>query len=255
MLDGEKRSNSLDSISQEHYNELGPFQNHATVLYGRQVVNGAMRTYIAPIGYDSTRVTRPILSQGIERDTCIDLLIPTHSTDDSRSEQAIDDVHRMVEQIEPDISIEISEISHDDFEEAIETCGSVVDSADGEVVVVFGGGARDIFLPLTVAALSRTCQIHASYRFSDIDGKVREQPLPDLTANAPGQTQSTFVIINALNTPVSLTAITDAADVSKSTVTRHVKLLERQGLVTSETHGKTKVVELTTTGRLLTSRI
>ncbi len=160
----------------------------------------------------------------------------------------------MVEQIEPDVDIEMVEVSHEAFEEAIETCGSVIDSADGEVVVIFGGGARDIFLPLTVAALSRTHQIHASYQFSDIDGKVREQPLPDLTANAPAQTQSTFVTINALDTPVSLTTITDAADVSKSTITRHVKLLERQGLVTSETHGKTKVVELTTSGCLLISR-
>ena len=160
----------------------------------------------------------------------------------------------MVKQIEPEINIETTEISHDDFEEAIETCGSVIDSADGEVVVIFGGGARDIFLPLTVAALSRTHQIHASYQFSDIDGKVREQPLPDLTANAPAQTQSTFVTISALDTPVSLTTITDAANVSKSTVTRHVKLLERQGLVTSETHGKTKVIELTMTGRLLIPR-
>jgi len=213
-----------------------------------------MRTFIAPIGYDSTRVTRPILSQGIERDTRIDLLIPITTTDDSRGAQAIDDVRRMIEQIEPDIDIETTEIPHDDLEEATETCSSVIDSADGEVDIIFGGGARDIFLPLTVAAVSRTHQIHASYQFSDIDGKVRERPLPDLTANAPAQTQSTFVTIGALDTPVSLTAITDAADVSKSTITRHVRLLERQGLVKSETHGKTKVVELTITGRLLISR-
>lgn len=210
-----------------------------------------MRTYISPIGYDSTRVTRPILGQGIERNTCIELLIPIRSTDDSRNSQAINDVRRMVEQIEPDIDIKTTEISHDDFEDAIRTCTSVIDSADGKVIIVFGGGARDIFLPLAVATLSRTHKIHASYQFSDIDGKVREQPLPDLTANSPSQAQPTLVTISTLDTPVSLTAITDAADVSKSTVTRHVKLLERQGLVTSKTHGKTKVVKLTMTGRLL----
>ncbi|MFD1600480.1 CRISPR-associated CARF protein Csa3 [Halobellus rarus] len=213
-----------------------------------------MRTYIAPIGYDSTRVTRPILSQGIERDTHIDLLIPTTTTDDSRGAQAIDDVRRMVEQIEPNVDVGTTEVPHDDFEAAIEACGSLIDDANGEVVVVFGGGARDIFLPLTVAALSRTHQIHASYQFSDIDGEVRERSLPNLTANAPAQTRSTLEAISTLEEPVSLTAVTDAVDVSKSTITRHVKVLERQGLVTSETHGKTKVVELTTTGRLLLSR-
>lgn len=213
-----------------------------------------MPTYIAPIGYDSTRVTRPILSQGIERNTDIHLLIPPTTTDDNRGTQAIDDVRRMVEQIEPNVDIETTEVPHDDFEAAIETCGSLIDVAQGEVVVIFGGGARDIFLPLTVATLSRTQQIHASYQFSDIDGEVRERSLPDLTANAPPQTESTLEAIGSLKAPMSLTAITDAVGVSKSTITRHVQLLERRGLVTAETHGKTKVVELTTTGHLLLSR-
>ncbi|MDG5777853.1 CRISPR-associated CARF protein Csa3 [Haloarculaceae archaeon H-GB2-1] len=214
-----------------------------------------MRTYIAPIGYDSTRVTRPILSQGIGPNTHIDLLIPTTTTDDSRGAQAINDVRRMVEQIEPSVSIDTIETPHDDFEAAIETCGSLIHDAEGEVIVIFGGGARDIFLPLTVATLSRTDQVQASYQFSDIDGEVRECSLPDITANAPAQTESTLQTVDTLDTPVSLTEITDVMDVSKSTITRHVKRLERQGLVISETHGKTKVVELTTTGRLLISRI
>lgn len=213
-----------------------------------------MRTYIAPIGYDSARVTRPVLNQGIENDTHIELLIPTTSTDDSRGSQAIDDVQRMVEQIEPSIEIGTTEVPHNDFETATEICGVLIDDADGEVVIIFGGGARDIFLPLTVAALSRTDSIHASYQFSDIDGEVRERTLPDLTANAPAQTESTLKMISRFDTTVSLTEITDAVDVSKSTVTRHVKLLERHGLITSETHGKTKVVELTSTGRLFISR-
>lgn len=212
-----------------------------------------MRSYIAPIGYDSTRVTRPILGQGIGRDTHIDLLVPPTTTDDSRGGQAINDVRRMIEQIEPTVDLDTTEIPHDKFEAAVNTCRSLIEAATGEVVVIFGGGARDIFLPLTVAALSRTQHIHASYQFSDIDGEVRERTLPDLTANAPGQTESTLQTIDTLDTPVSLTEITDATNVSKSTITRHVNLLERQGFLTSETHGKRKIVELTATGRILTS--
>lgn len=213
-----------------------------------------MRTYIAPIGYDSTRVTRPILSQGIEDETQIELLIPNTTTDDNRGTQAIDDVQRLVEQIEPSVEIGTTEVPHEDFETAIEICGSLIDDAEGEIIVVFGGGARDIFLPLTVATLSRTDAIDASFQFSDLDGEVRERSLPDLTANVPPKTCSTLGTIDDLNGPSSLTAITDAVDISKSTVTRHVKLLEEHGLVMSETHGKTKVVELTPTGRLLLSR-
>ena len=160
----------------------------------------------------------------------------------------------MIAQIEPDVDIETTEVPHDDFEAAIGRCGSLIDDADGEIVVIFGGGARDIFLPLTIAALSRTQQIHANYQFSDIDGEVRERLLPDLTANIPAQTETTLDTISTLDAPISLSSITDSVSVSKSTITRHVKLLEQQGLITSETHGKTKVVELTVTGRLLLSR-
>jgi CRISPR-associated protein Csa3 len=160
----------------------------------------------------------------------------------------------MIAQIEPDVDIETTEVPHDDFEAAIGQCGSLIDDADGEVVVIFGGGARDIFLPLTIAALSRTQQIHASYQFSDIDGEVRERLLPDLTANIQAQTEATLDTISTLDAPISLSSITDSVSVSKSTITRHVKLLEQQGLITSEIHGKTKVVELTVTGRLLLSR-
>lgn len=210
-----------------------------------------MRTYIGPIGYDSTRVTRPILSQGIERDTYINLLVPTSAMDDSRSAQAIDDVRRMIEQIEPTVEIETIRVAFDDFESAIKTCGSTIDSAEGEIIIIFGGGARDIFLPLTIAALSRTNQIHASYQFSDIDGQVRKKNLPDITANISAQTEGTLNTIKNIDTPASLTEVTDNLGVSKSTVTRHVKVLEQQGLLTSETHGKTKIVDITLTGRIL----
>jgi CRISPR-associated protein Csa3 len=213
-----------------------------------------MRTYIAPIGYDSTRVTRPILSQGIERSTKIQLINPTTTSDSGRNEQAINDVRRIIEQIEPDVEMETTEVPHNDFKTAIEVCGSLIDNAHGEVIVIFGGGARDIFLPLTVSALSRVDQIQSSHLFSDINGEVHEISLPDLTANAPKQTKSTLETISTLDTPVSLTTITESVDISKSTASRHVKLLERQNFVKSEMHGKTKVVDLTTTGRLLVNR-
>lgn len=214
-----------------------------------------MRTYIAPIGYDSARVTRPILSQGVEPETQIQLLVPETDSDDNRGNQAVDDVTRMVEQIEPDVSVETTGIPHDDFERAIELCGSLIDDADGEVVVIFGGGPRDIFLPLTVASLSRTDSIDESYQFSDLDGDVRRRRLPNLTANIPPQTETTLRSISDLDTPVSLTDITDSVDISKSTVTRHVNRLDQDGLVTTEMRGKTKVVELTYTGRLLLTQL
>lgn len=213
-----------------------------------------MRTYIAPIGYDSARVTRPILGQDIDSETQIKLLVPETDADDNRGKQAIEDVKRMVEQIEPDVSVEALGIPPKDFEQAIGQCASLIDDADGEVVVIFGGGPRDIFLPLTVASLSRTDAIDESYQFSDIDGDVRRRRLPNLTASIPPQTETTLKTISESETPASFTDITNRVEVSKSTVTRHVSQLEQSGIVSTETQGKTKLVELTPTGRLLVAR-
>jgi len=213
-----------------------------------------VKSYIAPIGYDSTRVTRPILNQGVEQDTKIELLVPTTAAEDSRGNQAINDVRQIIEQIEPKIVVQTTTVPYDDFEAAIEVCDSTIADAEGEIIVIFGGGPRDIFLPLTIASLFRKDQIHSSYQFSDIDGQVRERTLPNLITDIPTETEGTLEAIYDLKPPASLTEITDALDISKSTVTRHVKLFEQQGVVTTETQGKTKVVQLTLTGRLLVKR-
>jgi len=55
-----------------------------------------MTIYLSPVGYDSTRVTRPILSEGINDGDRIVLLRPEGPDNDARALEAIEDIERMV---------------------------------------------------------------------------------------------------------------------------------------------------------------
>lgn len=209
-----------------------------------------MRTYVSTLGYDSKRVTRPVLSNGLDTDDVLVLLRPRTDTDDNRAAQAITDVEQLVSQIEPDVTVSVETIPYAEFPAAVRRCSDILRAADGTVVVNLAGGARDVFLPVATAALAHTELIDTVLSFSDIDGEVRPLQLPALTASIPSNTWNTLAAIDRFDGPTSIPALTAELDVAKSTVTRHVTALEDAGAVVTRQAGKTKHVELTLTGDL-----
>lgn len=210
-----------------------------------------MRTYISPIGYNSTTVTRPVLSRGVDTGDAVVLLRPRAESDDSRAEEAIADVERMLAEIEPDISTTIERIAHDDFRTAVLECSDVLRAAEGDLIVNLGGGAREVLLPFTIAAVAHARLVDTALSFGDVDGTVREWRLPALTAAPSERERETLAAIAALNDEASIPDLTDYIGVSKSTVTRHVDELEQIGAVDTWRDGKTKHTCLTLTGELL----
>jgi len=212
-----------------------------------------MRTYVSPIGFDSTRVTRPVLSRGIDSGDRIVLVRP-EAGDDQRSEEAVADVERMIGEVEPDVTLSVERVPHDDFQAATLTCSDLFRSADGDLIVNFGGGARDVFLPFTVAAMATADAIDAAVYFSDIDGVVRSIELPALGATPSDNAIETLNAIAALGGAAPLPEIDDETASSKSSVARHVDALVEEGLVTAEQRGQAKHVEMTLAGSLAISR-
>lgn len=210
-----------------------------------------MRTYLSPIGYNSTSVTRTVLGHGLTSDDRIVLIRPRENTDDSRAAEAIDDVRRLLTEVEPEVSLSTERVSHDNFEVAVLECRDLVQAADGAVTVNLGGGARDILLPFTTAVLATIEHVDTVLFFSDVDGKVREWQLPRLTASISTPARETLTAIDAAGGETSIPALTEATDSSKSTIARHVDALEANDAVVSRREGKTKHVSLTLTGRLL----
>lgn len=214
-----------------------------------------MRTYLSPIGYNTTSVTRVLLSRGIEAGDTVVLLRPASDTDNGRGKEAITDVTRMLEEIEPDLSVEVERIPHEQFPTAVLTCSNLLRAAEGHVIVNLGGGARDILLPFTIAVLAHASQIDTALMFSDIDGQVREWELPLLTADISRSTQETLERIANSDDSMTVPQLDEQMSTAKSTITRHVSLLDESGLVQTWIDGKTKHTQITLTGKLLLDEI
>lgn len=209
-----------------------------------------MRTYISAIGFNSTSVTRPLLSHGIDTGDHVVLVRPDQPPN-ARAEEAIDDVERLLQEIEPAVNLTTERIAHDDFERAVLECSDLIRAADGDRIVSLGGGARDVLLPFAIAAITHVRLLSTALFFSDLDGAVREWSLPRLTATIQDTTIKTLRTIAEADDAISIPELTDNTGHSKSTVTRHVTVLAEEEAIRTWTEGKTKFATVTLTGRLI----
>lgn len=209
-----------------------------------------MKTYLSAIGFNSTSVTRPLLSYGVDTGDTVVLIRPDQEPD-SRGKEAIEDVERLLQEIEPDLTLTTERITHSDFQTAVLECSDVIRAADGNRLVSLGGGARDVLLPFTIAALTHVRLLSAVLFFSDGDGTVQEWALPRLTARVQQTTMSTLHTIAKTGGTLSIPELTSETGNSKSTVTRHIAALADAGAIETWTEGKTKFAQVTLTGQLL----
>ena len=213
-----------------------------------------MQTYISPIGFNTTSVTRALINQGVGDGDSVLLVRPTEQTDDNRGAEAVADVKQLLHEIAPTIAVDVERIPHDDFETAVMRCSDLIETAEGSVVISLSGGARDVLLPLTVAAIAHAQTIESTLGYSDIDGQVRQWLLPNITVSPSDGQRKTLTVIEKHGPEVSIAELTSKRETAKSTITRHVNGLESDGLVTAQTEDRSKHVSITLSGRLLLAR-
>lgn len=209
-----------------------------------------MTRFIATLGFDSTRVTRPVLTQGLEeRDEII--LVHPKDHDNPRAAEAKDDIRRIVTELQPNVDIDTLTLDPGAFLDGIRRTVQEVDATDDETVLILGGGAREIYLPVAFTAFVRQSSIDTVLQFSDITGSVSQLEIPDFL-HPPGESvvETLEVIVAQENEGASLALISNVLDVAKSTVARHVSELEERDLVRSERNGKSKITYPTEQGRL-----
>ena len=208
-----------------------------------------MRTYVSTIGHHSTRVMRPILNNGIDADDTVVLLRPR----DDSSEQGTDavrDIQQTVRELGPNTDVVVEEITHDSFDMAVLECVDILEAADGDLIVNFDGGPRELFLPFTTAVLARLNLVDTTFQFRDIDKKVHELSLPNVVDRVPLTTEETLRAVADLQGETTLPEIAEMTDKARSTIGRHLDKLEAAGAVQTKKVQKTRHVELTLGGRL-----
>ena len=210
-----------------------------------------MRTYLAPLGFDSRRVVRPVLSEGLDESDHVVLLQPTNGSD--QSEDAFEEVEDVLTQVVPDLKLESERLPYTDFVETTLLCTDIIQAAEGETIVVLGGGAREILLPLTVATFSNENHINTVLQVGDIDSSVRRLPFLNLRGNVSDAEAALLTDLTDLDTPLSISDIATALEKSKSTIARHVDSLDSEGFVKTTKQGRTKTAEPTDSGRIFLS--
>lgn len=212
-----------------------------------------MRTYVSPIGYDTRRVTRPVINTGLGGGDELLLVRPGGENETERANQAVADVRQLLHEVEPNCEIAVEQVVTKNINDTVRDCCRVLGQVDAEreLVVSLGGGARDVLLRMTVAALVYARRIDTTLFFSDLDNTVQEWELPNLTASVPDRTLDTFGVLVQSGDWHSLSELAEETDHSKTTVVRHVNDLEAAGVVEADTSQKAKRVHAVITAELL----
>lgn len=212
-----------------------------------------MKTFILPVGHDTRRVTRPIISHGIDAQDTVVLVRPSEDTaretDDTRSSQAIADIRDFLHEIEPNADLEIEHVAVDTWTDTILVCSDLIQASRNPVLGLCGG-PRDVLLPMTVAGVIHASELEFAYVFSDLDQSVDTWTLPNLSPSIPGATQETLGALHHRG-PCSLTELAKYTGSSKSTIGRHLDTLEDAGIVDSWSEGKHRYASINESAHVL----
>jgi len=212
-----------------------------------------MRTYVSTLGFHETRVTRPVIKHGIDAGDRVVLVRPGDGGSDERAEDAVGYVEDMIAEIAPEASVTTEGVDTSDFTATTVQCSDVLRAVDHdrELVVNFGGGAREVLLPLLVATVLHAPAVDRAFQYTDVSQDVRPIPVLNLTSQIPSNAVETFALVARLDRDVALSDLVRESDRTKSTVSRHVDALAHADVVETRFENNTKYVSLSPTGTLV----
>ena len=217
-------------------------------------LNGCMTRFVSPIGFSSHRVTRSVAAYGPSTGDIVVLVHPVQSDTGAkeRTEQAVVDVKQMLNGMMRSVSIETREIDTSSFNQTVDELSTLLTETPTPVVCL-GAGATDITYPLFVATVAHIDHVQSVVSFSDMENSGTELSLPDLMTTVPGRAMDLFLALARRIDEPAVNVRELAADIEKSeaTASRHVDDLVDRGVARKERRNQSKVIELTTTGRLL----
>ena len=221
-----------------------------------------MKTYISPLGFDTTHIISLIVKHGIEKHDRILLLRPIAS--DSRADRAVEDIRDLTTKIDSAISLDVVEVDHHDFGAMILSLMDLISSAappgmsgmtdmtDSKIIVNLSGGPRDILVALTVASMALSDSIYKTTNWSDIDRELREIELPHI-ARTPDEKMRQILDDILKHAPTTLTAIAARLGISESTISRSCAKLADIHAIKITPIGRNKQITLTLSGSVLLS--
>ncbi len=209
-----------------------------------------MKTLITPLGFDTSQALSFITTEGIGKGDTLIVLRPEEKPEEKRGERAYDELKKTVENFSPGINIERKVLDTQDFEDTLLNISEIIDGSEGETAVNLSGGVRTIVVALTACSVFFNSKVNRTYNYEKIERELNPVKLPSVFFDLPGNEKK---ILNKLTEsgPSYYDELTEALDLSKSTVSRLSKNLEEKNLVTTERVEKKSKVTPTLTGELL----
>lgn len=212
-----------------------------------------MRTYVSTLGFHETRVTRPVIKHGLDEGDRVVLVRPAEEGNSKRATDAVGYVEDMVEEIEPGTTVTVERVDAAEFTTAVLQCSDILVAIDREreVIVNFGGGAREVLFPLLIGAVLHAPLVDRAFQYTDVDQEVRELSVPNLTAQIPSNAVDTFKLIATFDGEITLPDLAGKSDRSKSTIGRHVDELADVDVIRTRMETNTKYISLSQTGEFV----
>ena len=214
-----------------------------------------MKTYISPLGFETTHVISLIVKHGIEKNDHIILLRPIAS--DSRADHAVEDIKDLTRKVDRTITVDVVEIDHHDFGammlklmDLIASAAQPAVPAGSKVIVNLSGGPREILIALTAASMALSELVYKTTNFSDIDRELREIELPHIARQLD---KTAWRILRDLteHEHTTLTEVAGRISASDSKISRQSAKLAGLRAVEITPSGRSKQIAITLSGRAL----
>lgn len=212
-----------------------------------------MQTFISPLGFDTSHILALTNRYGIKKEDQIYLL--QSDNEEIRAKNAFEDIKNVISKLEKNIKIEKVILNHRDFQSMVFKIFDIINDSsksgihETPVIINLSGGPREILVALTTSANILSNKIAHCTQYSDIDRELREIKIPF----AKKQNEDSYKVINLIqnnNNSVSLGEIALQLQFSESKVSRICARLNAEGYITTKKIGKTKMAEVTFSGKL-----
>jgi len=216
-----------------------------------------MKTYISPIGFDTTHLLSLLVRFGIESNDSVILIRPIE--DDERSFRAIEEIQELTRKIGDGITIDILKVDHRDFRSMVFAfIRSIIEAAgkpgsNNKLYVNLSGGPREILIALTTASVTFSDKIDLVTSFSDIGRELQVISLPYI-AYSPDEKEYNLLNDIKKNGPTSYADIASRLQISESTISRQCSRLSGLHWITIESRGKNKYASISPSGEIMIMR-
>lgn len=207
-----------------------------------------MKTMVSNLGFDADQLFRAILSHEVARSDHLLLLRP--EDEDPRGSRTLREVEGMVDRMYGNMKTRVRVVDPRNFEGAVTEIQGEMEKSRGDLFVNLSGGDRALLVAMTVASMFSSKEPVAVSTYSDAFLEEVPVTLPGSAISLEGLDKR--ILDRIAEGPSTCSEISQALQVSESTVSRRLSGLEGEGFVKRTVQGRTRPVRLTFKGRLVT---